>query len=111
MLVKASIQKLRISPIKANYVVRLIRCKKAYEALDILKFCNKRIAIDVRKCLLSAIANAEENYGLDIDTLKVDSAWVGKSLEAKRMMPRAKGRGNMIKKCFSNIYIILKGDR
>jgi len=102
---KAVTKSLRVSPRKLNLVAASIRNMKASEALVQLKFSPRRIAIDVRKCLQSAIANAENNLGLDIDDLYITSATVGKSLVMKRIMPRARGRAAKINKFFSNLYI------
>lgn len=96
---------LRGSPRKLNLVAAMIRGMKVDEALVQLSFSKKRIAMAVKKCLQSAVANAENNNGLDIDSLVVSSATVGKGLLMKRMRPRAKGRGMRINKFFSNIYI------
>ena len=96
---------LRGSPRKLNLVASMIRGMKVDEALLQLSFSKKRIALAVKKCLQSAIANAENNNGLDIDSLVVTSATVGKGLLMKRMRPRAKGRGMRINKFFSNLYI------
>jgi len=104
-LVKASSRNLRTSAQKLNLVAAMIRNMRVAEALVQLTFCSKRIAIDVRKCLQSAIANAENNMGLDIDKLVVNSATVGKSFVMKRVRPRARGRSAGIKKPFSNLYI------
>lgn len=101
----ATAKRLRTSPQKLNLVAGMIRNMKVEEALVQLQFSKKRIAQDVRKCLQSAVANAENNNGLDIDSLVVTSATVGKSLLMKRMRPRAKGRGMRINKFFSNLYI------
>jgi large subunit ribosomal protein L22 len=102
---RAVAKSIRVSPSKLNHVAKLIRNLKASEAVVQLKFSKKRIAKDVKACLLSAIANAEHNYGLDIDNLVVTEATVGKSIVMKRMMPRARGRGARIEKFFSNLYI------
>jgi large subunit ribosomal protein L22 len=96
---------LRIAPRKLNLVAGLIRNMKVSDALIQLTFCKKRISRDVKKCLQSAIANAENNFGLDIDNLVVTSATVGKALVMKRVMPRARGRAARINKFFSNLYI------
>lgn len=96
---------LRVSPRKLNLVASSIRNMKVSEALVQLTFSQRRIAHDVKKCLQSAIANAENNYGLDIDKLFVVTATVGKGLVMKRVMPRAKGRAARINKFFSNLYI------
>lgn len=103
--VSASARLLRTSPRKLNLVAEMIRNMKVSDALVQLSFSKKRIALAVKKCLQSAIANAENNKGLDIDNLVVTSATVGKGLLMKRMMPRAKGRGMRINKFFSNLYI------
>lgn len=96
---------LRVSPQKLNLVAQLIRRKKVDKALADLTFSKKRIAGDVKKCLLSAIANAENNHGLDVDSLVVAEAWVGKNLVLKRGRPRARGRFGKIVKPFSQITI------
>ena len=81
---------------------------KVSDALIQLTFSPKRIALDVKKCLQSAIANAENNFGLDIDKLIVAEAYVGKSIVMKRMRPRARGRAARILKPFSKLTILLK---
>ncbi len=96
---------LRVSPRKLNLLATSIRNMKVSEALVQLTFSPRRIAKDVKKCLQSAVANAENNFGLDIDILFVTSATVGKALVMKRIMPRAKGRAARINKFFSNLYI------
>ncbi len=101
----AKITMLRTSPQKLNLVAGLIRGKKVEKALADLTFSKKRIAIDVKKCLQSAIANAENNHGLDVDNLVVAEAWVGKNLVMKRGRPRARGRFGKIMKPFSEITI------
>ncbi|MBW0158970.1 50S ribosomal protein L22 [Sedimentimonas flavescens] len=101
----AKTKMLRTSPQKLNLVAALIRGKKVDRALADLTFSNKRIAADVKKCLQSAIANAENNHGLDVDSLVVAEAWVGKNLVMKRGRPRARGRFGKIMKPFSEITI------
>ncbi len=101
----AKAKMLRTSPQKLNLVAALIRGKKVEKALADLTFSKKRIAEDVRKCLQSAIANAENNHGLDVDNLIVAEAWVGKNLVMKRGRPRARGRFGKIMKPFSEITI------
>ena len=96
---------LRVSPQKLNLVAGLIRGKKVDKALADLTFSKKRIAIDVKKCLQSAIANAENNHGLDVDNLVVAEAWVGKNMVMKRGRPRARGRFGKIMKPFAEITI------
>jgi large subunit ribosomal protein L22 len=102
------LNRIRISPIKLNYVAGLIRGMKVEAALTQLTFSSKRIAGDVKKALLSAVANAENNNGLNVDSLIVSEAWVGKSIVMKRMHTRARGRGARILKPFSNLTIILR---
>jgi large subunit ribosomal protein L22 len=82
---------LRVSPQKLNLVAAMIRGKKVDNALAMLTFSNKRIADDVKKTLQSAVANAENNHGLDIDGLVITEAWVGKDMVLKRGRPRAPG--------------------
>ena len=96
---------LRVSPQKLNLVAAQIRGKNVSEALNELAFSKKRIAQDVKKTLQSAIANAENNHGLDVDELIVAEAWVGKNLVLKRGRPRARGRFGKIMKPFSQLTI------
>ena len=99
---------LRVSPQKLNLVAQLIRGKKASSALADLEFSRKRIAKEVRKCLESAIANAENNHDLDVDDLVVAEAHVGKALVMKRFSPRARGRVGRILKPFSNLTVVVR---
>jgi large subunit ribosomal protein L22 len=99
---------LRTSEQKLNLVAMLIRGKKVDRALADLTFSKKRIAGDVKKCLQSAIANAENNHNLDVDSLIVAEAWCGKNLVMKRGRPRARGRFGKIMKPFSEITIKLR---
>ena len=101
----AKLRMLKTSPQKLNLVAQLIRGKKVEKALADLTFSKKRIAIDVKKCLQSAIANAENNHDLDVDELVVAEAFVGKNLTLKRGRPRARGRFGKIMKPFSEITI------
>ena len=96
---------LRTSPQKLNLVAGMIRGKKVDKALADLTFSKRRIAGDVKKCLQSAIANAENNHNLDVDELVVAEAYVGKNLVMKRGRPRARGRFGKIMKPFSQITI------
>src|SRR5579884_2885107 len=105
---KAVSRMLRVSPQKLNLVAQLIRGKKVSSALADLQFSHKRIAKDVRKCLESAIANAENNHDLDVDDLVVAEAHVGKALVIKRHQPRARGRVGAIMKPFSNLTIVVR---
>ena len=99
---------LRISPQKLNLVAKSIRGKAIKKAIDNLTFSRKRIAKDVLKVLNSAIANAENNYSLDIDRLIVEEAFVGKAMVMKRLRARARGRAARILKPFSKLTITLK---
>ncbi len=99
---------LRTSPQKLNLVAAMIRGKKVENALADLTFSKRRIAGDVKKCLQSAIANAENNHNLDVDSLVVAEAWVGKNLVMKRGHPRARGRFGRIMKPFSEITITVR---
>ena len=105
---KAVARMLRVSPQKLNLVAQLIRGKKVAAALADLEFSRKRIARDVRKCLESAIANAENNHDLDVDDLVVAEAHVGKALVIKRFTPRGRGRVGRILKPFSHLTIIVR---
>jgi large subunit ribosomal protein L22 len=101
----ATSRMLRTSPQKLNLVAQLIRRKPVAKALADLTFSKKRIAGDVKKTLQSAIANAENNHNLDVDSLIVAEAYVGKNLTLKRGSPRARGRYGKIMKPFSQITI------
>ena len=105
---KAVARMLRVSPQKLNLVAQLIRGKKVAAALADLEFSRKRIARDVRKCLESAIANAENNHDLDVDDLVVAEAHVGKALVIKRFTPRGRGRVGRIFKPFSHLTIVVR---
>ncbi len=105
---KAVARMIRVSPQKLNLVAQLIRGKKVSTALADLEFSRKRIAHDVRKCLESAIANAENNHNLDVDDLVVKEAYVGKALVMKRFHARARGRGARIEKPFANLTIVVR---
>jgi large subunit ribosomal protein L22 len=105
---KAVANVIRVSPQKLNLVAQLIRGKKVNIALADLEFSRKRIAKDVRKCLESAIANAENNHDLDVDDLVVAEAHVGKALVMKRFHPRARGRSGGILKPFSHLTIVVR---
>ena len=105
---KAISRMLRVSPQKLNLLAQLIRGKKVGRALADLEFSRKRIALDVSKCLQSAIANAENNHDLDVDDLIVSQAFVGKALVMKRFHARARGRAGRVEKPFSNLTIIVR---
>ena len=105
---KAIARNIRVSPQKLNLVAQLIRGKKVATALADLQFSRKRIARDVKKCLESAIANAENNHDLDVDDLVVAEAHVGKAMVLKRFHPRGRGRSGKILKPFSHLTIIVR---
>jgi len=104
----AKTKMLRTSPQKLNLVAAMIRGKKVDKALADLTFSKRRIAGDVKKCLQSAIANAENNHNLDVDNLIVAEAFVGKNLVMKRFASRARGRSSRILKPFSEITIVVR---
>jgi large subunit ribosomal protein L22 len=105
---KAVTRLLRISPQKLNLLAQLIRGKKVDKALADLTFSRKRIALEVKKTLQSAIANAENNHDLDVDALVVSQAFVGKNLVMKRWKPRARGRVGRIIKPFSQLTVVVR---
>jgi large subunit ribosomal protein L22 len=105
---KAVLTNLRVSPQKLNLVAQMIRGKKVDVALADLEFSRKRIADDVRKCVMSAVANAENNHSLDVNELIVSEAYVGKNLVMKRFMARGRGKSSQIQKPFSQLTIIVK---
>jgi len=105
---KAVARMLRVSPQKLNLLAQLIRGKKVDRALADLEFSRKRISVEVRKALQSAIANAENNHSLDVDDLVVAEAYVGKNLVMKRFAARARGRASRIQKPFSEITIVVR---
>ena len=105
---QAVMRTIRVSPRKLNLVAALIRGKKVGRALADLEFSRKRIAKDVRKCLESAIANAENNHDLDVDDLIVAEAHVGKSLVIKRHESRGRGRMGAITKPFAHLTIVVR---
>ncbi len=105
---RALTRMIRISPQKLNLVAALIRGKKVSTALAELTFSRKRIAGTVKKTLESAIANAENNHELDVDSLVVAEAFVGKALVMKRFHARARGRASRVEKPFSNLTIVVR---
>ncbi len=105
---KAVSRLLRTSPQKLNLVAQMIRGQKVDRALADLTFSRKRIARDVRKTLESAIANAENNHDLDVDSLVVAQAYVGKNMVIKRWKPRARGRVGRIMKPFSQLTVVVR---
>ena len=105
MEAKAILRTARISPQKARLVADQVRGLPAERAVNLLKFSDKKAAALIKKVVESAIANAENNHGLDVDSLVVAEAWVGKNLVMKRGRPRARGRYGKIMKPFSEITI------
>jgi len=105
---QAIAKNIRISPQKLNLVAELIRGKKVAQAMADLEFSRKRVAQDVRKCVMSAVANAENNHGLDVDELVVAEAYVGKNMVMKRFAARGRGRGFQILKPFSQITVVVR---
>jgi large subunit ribosomal protein L22 len=104
----SKVRTLRTGARKLNLVAQSIRGLKVQRALNELQFSPKRIAVDVRKALYSAISNAENNHNLDIDNLVVAEAYVGKNLTMKRFSARARGRSSRIEKPFSEITIVVR---
>jgi large subunit ribosomal protein L22 len=105
---KAVARNLRISPQKLNLLAQMIRGKKVDTALADLEFSRKRIAKDVRKCVMSAVANAENNHGLDVNELVVKEAYVGKNLVLTRFHARGRGRMSPIEKPFAQLTVVVK---
>jgi large subunit ribosomal protein L22 len=104
----AFVKAIRTSPRKLNLVAQLIRGKQAAAALAELTFSHRRIALDVKKALQSAIANAENNHQLDVDRLYVKEATVGRALVMKRFHTRARGRSAQVQKFFSNLTVVVR---
>jgi len=107
-IASAKAKSIKTSMTKVNLVLKMIRGKKAENALNILAFSKKRISNEISKILKSAIANAENNHQLDIDKLVVKEATVGKSMVLKRFRPRARGRSGKILKPFSRVKILVQ---
>ena len=99
---------IRGSAQKLNLVAGLIRGKRAGDAMNILAFSTKAMAVDARKVLASAIANAENNHNLDVDALVVAEASVGKSITMKRFATRGRGKSTRILKPFSRLRIVVR---
>ncbi|MEO0400490.1 MAG: 50S ribosomal protein L22 [Pseudomonadota bacterium] len=104
----AKARMIKTSPQKLNLVAQMIRGKKVEKAMADLTFSRKRVAQDVKKVLESAVANAENNHDLDIDSLVVDQAYVGKNMVLKRWRPRGRGRVGRLLKPFAEITIVVK---
>jgi large subunit ribosomal protein L22 len=105
---QAVVRNLRVSPRKLNLVAEMIRGKKVDAALSDLEFSRKRIARDVRKCVMSAVANAENNHHLDVNDLVVSEAHVGKNIVMRRFHARGRGRMSPIEKPFSQLTVVVK---
>ncbi|MFA5899160.1 MAG: 50S ribosomal protein L22 [Hyphomicrobium sp.] len=105
---QAVARNLRVSPRKLNLVAGLIRGKNVDTALADLEFSRKRIAQDVKKCVMSAVANAENNHGLDVNELVVSEAFVGKNLVMRRFAARGRGRSSSITKPFAQLTVIVR---
>ena len=105
---RAVVRNLRVSPQKLNLVAQLIRGKKVDVALADLAFSRKRIAQDVRKCVVSAVANAENNHSLDVNDLVVTQAYVGKNLVMRRFHARGRGKMSPIEKPFAQLTVVVK---
>jgi len=110
MQVSATAKQVRVSPQKARLVVDLVRGKPVSDALDILAFSTQKAAGLVRKVVESAIANAENNNGADIDELKISEIFVNEGLVMKRIKPRAKGRADRIVKRTSHITVTVSDE-
>lgn len=104
----AKLSSVHVSPRKLGLVAQVIRGMKVHDALLQLEFMKRRIAKTVHGCLFSALSNAMNNHGMDVDSLYVDEVLVGRAFVLKRSMPRAKGRGSRLEKTFSNLTISLK---
>jgi large subunit ribosomal protein L22 len=105
---QAVARNLRVSPQKLNLLAQMIRGKKVDTALADLEFSRKRIAKDVRKCVMSAVANAENNHGLDVNDLVVKEAYVGKNLVLTRYHARGRGRMSPIEKPFAQLTVVVR---
>jgi large subunit ribosomal protein L22 len=104
----AVMRKLRVSPQKLNLVAESIRGLAVEDAINQLAFSKRRIAVDVRKLVQSAVANAENNHDLDVDRLYIAEATVGRAMVMKRWRPRARGRVARIQKPFSHITVVVR---
>jgi large subunit ribosomal protein L22 len=108
MEAKAIATNIRISPQKLNLVAEMIRGKKVQAAIADLEFSRKRVAEHVRKCVISAVANAENNHGLDVDDLVVAEAFVGKNMVLKRFHARGRGKASSVMRPFSQITVVVR---
>ena len=105
---KAIATNIRVSPQKLNLVAQMIRGKKVQAAIADLEFSRKRIAVDVRKCVISAVANAENNHGLDVDDLIIAEAYVGKNMVLRRFHARGRGRASSVMKPFAQLTVVVR---
>jgi len=105
---RAVVRNLRVSPQKLNLVAQMIRGKKVDVALSDLEFSRKRIARDVRKCVMSAVANAENNHNLDVNDLVVTEAHVGKNIVMRRFHARGRGKMSPVEKPFSQLTVVVR---
>ena len=103
---RSSLNRIKISPYKANLVAKMVRGQDAWDACNVLKFTRKRIAADIRKLILSGLDNAKQQ-GVPADDLYIKELYVGKSITLRRMHCRARGRGNVIRKPYSSIFLVL----
>ena len=105
---KAIATNIRVSPQKLNLVATMIRGKKVQAAIADLEFSRKRVSEHVRKCVISAVANAENNHGLDVDELVVAEAYVGKNMVLRRFHARGRGRASSVQKPFSQLTVVVR---
>ena len=108
METQASLRGVRLSAQKGRLVADLVRGKPVEQALNILTFSKRAMAVDAKKVLASAIANAENNHNLDVDALVVTEASVGKSVTMKRFATRGRGKSTRILKPFSRLRIVVR---
>lgn len=108
---KATARMVRIAPRKSRLVVDLIRGKQVGEALSILRFSTQGAADVIEKVLMSAIANAEHNYDMDVEELVVSEAYVNEGATLKRFRPRAKGSASPINKRTSHITVVVSAKK
>jgi len=106
MEVRASAQRVRISPRKARLVLDMIRGKKVSEAIEIMKFLPNKAAVDVEKLLKSVSANAENNYDLDPDDLWIKSIYADDAAQMRRFKPKARGRVGRIIRRSTHITVV-----
>ena len=107
MEAKSKLKYLRMAPRKVRLVADLVRGKRVEEALNALRFMPRAASLPVKKLIESAVANAENNHGLDIDTLWVREIWVDEGPTLKRFRPRAQGRAFRINKKTSHVSVVL----